>query len=378
MMLAYTVRNMVVRRSAVLPAVIAVATAVGVAACLLSMLAGLSYAVLESGSPRTAMVITRGALWEAAGRIDLPTVQRIMVSPGIAQRDGRPMVSAENIAEVAFKRADGSLDFVNVRGLDGKAFELSLHDKVRVTSGAFPATATAGLLAGARLASKPGYAVGMPLRVGRRQWPVAGSFAAAGTRFDSELWCDRTALRDNLGLTDYQVVYVELEAPAAIAALRDAVKKIDDKLEVLSEREFRGRELARVTPFLTAIGAIVLLLVLAGVVACTNVLHASFLARTRELATLMAIGYTRGRVAALVLQENLILTAIGAAIGTSALFAIRGQAFEVGPLSLVYGPRLSLEVGAVLAAIICTIGVVGGITSVAQTYRLSILNALRD
>jgi putative ABC transport system permease protein len=96
--------------------------------------------------------------------------------------------------------------------------------------------------------------------------------------------------------------------------------------------------------------------ILIGVLGVLNTMMVSVFERTREIGTLLALGWERSRIAAMILVESLLLCGVGAAIGivmSMGLTAILST-FEVArsfvsptvpPLVMVQGTALTLVAG---------------------------------
>ena len=114
-----------------------------------------------------------------------------------------------------------------------------------------------------------------------------------------------------------------------------------------------------------------------------NTMYAAVSARTREIATLRALGYGSGSVVVSVMLESLLLALIGGAIGAGlAYLAFNGfhtatmnfQSFSQITFAFDVTPALLLT-GIVLAAVI---GLVGGLFPAIRAARLPIAAALRE
>jgi putative ABC transport system permease protein len=376
MLFSYTIRNLFERRTTMLPTVLAIAAAVGATVVMLALLEGLTSAVLDAGNPDNAVVLSKGASSEAESRIPTALLPQIKVAPGVAQREGA--VSAELHAALDFKRPSGILDSIVVRGVDPAAFQV--HGGARAEGQALQ-RGQQGVLIGVRQIDKfEGFHVGGTVLIGRHRWPVVGVLRAPGTKYESELWVDRSALGDELKMKDPSVVYVTLERQDAIGAFTAAIARIpgDAQLEALSERAFYQRTLAPVAIYVHAIMFVVLMLGLGALLASTNAMYAAFLGRIRELATLLAIGYTRRRVAVLLLIESMIIASVGGLIGLAIAATTNGRVISYDAMALIYSARVSVRV--VIAGVIgaAVIGLFGNLVSLFQLMRLNVLSALRE
>ena len=114
--------------------------------------------------------------------------------------------------------------------------------------------------------------------------------------------------------------------------------------------------------------------VIAGAFACANTMFAAVLARTRELATLRALGYSPARVAIGLVQESLLVAFLGGAIGTLVALGVGAVSlrYPMGALLLeadTYSRAAGL--GAALAS-----GLLGGIVPAVRAVRIPLVEAI--
>jgi putative ABC transport system permease protein len=114
----------------------------------------------------------------------------------------------------------------------------------------------------------------------------------------------------------------------------------------------------------------------------SNVLHISVSERTKELAILRAIGWSRWRVASLVLFEGTTLSVLGGVFGIplgAAVLLIVGS-IDVGGYSTAGLIPLGLSVGAAVEGVlVCSLaGAVGSFTPLMRALRLQPAQALRS
>jgi putative ABC transport system permease protein len=112
-------------------------------------------------------------------------------------------------------------------------------------------------------------------------------------------------------------------------------------------------------------------------------MYNSVSARSREIATLRALGFGRGAVVVSVMLESLVLALMGGVLGAAvAYFGFNGlhtstvnwQSFSQVAFAFDVTPQLLIQ-GIVWAAII---GLVGGLLPALRAARLPIAAALRE
>ena len=120
---------------------------------------------------------------------------------------------------------------------------------------------------------------------------------------------------------------------------------------------------------------------LGAIFAALNTMYSAVSARTREIATLRAIGFGAGGVVVSVLVEALLLALIGAVIGAAiAWLHVQRQHRHARRQRLVDRvqdagrPRPCSRAGVLLA---CAVGFIGGLFPAVRAARLPVATALR-
>jgi len=171
----------------------------------------------------------------------------------------------------------------------------------------------------------------------------------------------------------------------SIGAMRSLQTEIDATFANSTDATKSEDENAFLSTFIQAVGDIpALMQAMAGVITVVIVLVAgntmmmSFRERTRELAVFKAIGFSRLRVAAIVLAESVFLAVGGAATGIFPTVAL----LLVFPLQrLGFRPLAQFEVSPVAVVgslgIALGVGIVAGLWPAYQSSRLRTVDALR-
>jgi ABC-type lipoprotein release transport system permease subunit len=295
--------------------------------------------------------------------------------PGVVEVGGRRAISLE--LHVATRKGD---QVGTLRGVQPEAF--LVHQRVTLIEGVEPSgerELLAGRLAESRIGLPAGaLAVGRTIELEGVPWKVVGRFAAPGTVLEAELW---GRLRDVMTATrrvDVSCVAARLTDPARLEEVQiwAARNKIAYEIAVKTEPELYAALSETLAP-ITLLARLMALLVLAGgVLALTNTMFASVLARTREMGTLRAVGYGPLAVGASLLQESLLLAALGGLAGylVAGLFGEVPLKFPMGAFYLDLSASVRLMgLGAALLA-----GLLGGLVPAWRAVRLPLVDALGD
>ena len=309
------------RYATALVVVIGMACVVGVLTSMLSLTAGLTRAYLRPNDATRAMVWEGTANFDQSRSLHPDLIATILDAPGIARGpDGAPLADAEFLIRLPLDGfADGSLE---LRGVGPAG--LALRPAFRIVAGHMFRAGRRELVAGVGAARKFGLKVGSEVRLRDGEWPVVGIFSCGADIIESYLVADAVTVmgaRRGPGFAEVIAQLVDAEAyPQFQTWLTD-----NPTLAVSVERKthYDLRMIGADTGFFTqmayVIGAIMALGALFGVV---KIMYAAVRARTREIATLRAIGFGATPVALSVLVEAALLGAIGALIGTAIAWLI--------------------------------------------------------
>jgi putative ABC transport system permease protein len=376
MFFAYTIRGLIVRRASVLPTMLAIMVTVAAITIMQALIAGLAGTVAESGQPNNAVVLSAGADSDATSSVPVPAVAKIATLREVARVDNVEQLSAEVVVPKKFKTPDVHIHIVNLRGVDPIA--LKIHHAA-IVQGQLPENHALGCVIGAQqLGRLPSFKLGGTIRIGKRDWPITGVLSAPQTQFESELWCDKTALMDEAKSSANSVVYVRLTGADAQQAFATDVRALGQSLDSFAEPVHFRRSVSSVDTYFDAMTIISLILAVGATLACVNAVYLAFLSRIRQLATLVAIGFTRWRIALITLQESLVMTVLAGLIGVGVAFlVVNGRSFGMEEISLVYRARMSLPVVLVGIGTTLAIGLLGAVASVIHSLRMRVLVGLR-
>jgi putative ABC transport system permease protein len=380
-------RNLSQRLGTSSVAIFGVACVVGVLIGVMSMASGFQRTMLSTGSTDIALIMRSGATSEMSSGIGYDQVQLIAQSPGIARdENGQPIASAELYVIVdLFKKATDTSANVPLRGVDDNAF--NIREKMKIIEGRRFEPGRNELIAGRGAHSQfANLEVGSVVKLGTTEWTVVGVFEDSGGLAESELWADARVLQDAYRRgNSFQSVRVKLESPEALDTLKEAIAsnpqlEMDAQLEV----DFLAAQAEPVSLFIKAIGyPVAILMSLGAIFGAINTMYASVSSRTREIATLRALGFGAFPVAFSTLFESLVLALIGGAIGALVVY-LAFNGYSVSTLNFSSFSQVvfdfavtgDLLVQGVIAAAV--IGLVGGFFPAVRAARLPVATALRE
>jgi putative ABC transport system permease protein len=381
----YNIRNMKLRRGLTVMTALGIALTVTTAVFIMALLAGLQKAFKSTGNPLNVLVLRKGSTSELTGPFPAENFQTLKTLPGIAKdKNGDPLVSGEINVVIVLPRKDGSGEAnVTVRGLmqDG----LELRPTVKLADGRWFTPGQREVVVSNSIRKRFTHAgVGDSLEFGKGSWKVVGVFDAGGMAYESEIWGDvnqMTSDFDRQGV--YSSAYLRATDPVAAEALKHRVS--DDqrlKLDSMLEPEYYATQ-TKSGAVIQFIGWLVAAIMAVGSsFAAMNTMYAAVAYRSREIATLRVIGFSRPSILTSFVLESLLLSLLGAVVGIILMLPFNGMTTgtqnQVTFSEVVFG--LQMTPGVVAAAIIFALlmGLFGGIFPAWHASRREILVALRD
>lgn len=384
--LIYNLRSLRARWTSTIVAVLGIAGTVGVFIAMLSLARGFEATLVASGSASNAIVRRAGATSEMDSMIGLDQVRVIEDAPGVARAGVGALVSSEVVVVAAFPlKSTGTDANVQVRGVSPKA--LAVRDSMKVVAGRFFEPGLTELVVGRNVASSySGFELGKTVRFGGGAWTVVGIFDAGASAFDSELWCDANVLNQVFQRPQnlFQSVTVQLASPDALGRFKDALTA-DPRLTVQVEREidYYAKQSQQLTTLITVLGTIVALVMGIGAVfSALNTMYSAVAERSREIATMRALGFSGRSVVMSFVVEALCIAAVGGVLGCAVVLPLNGlttgtinwQTFSHLAFAFRVTPIL-LAAGLVFALLM---GLVGGVPPAIRAARQRIAVALRE
>ena len=386
--LSYSLRNVQARRGRTLMTAGVIARVVVASSLFLGLISSLKRTLVSTGDPRNIVVMRKGSDNDGSSQMTLEAYQAIRFFDGIA-RDAadQPLVSPELVVQPFFHTPAGGRENVLVRGVEPMA--LAVHDNVRIVEGRMLTPSSGEAIVGRGVVGRyVGAALDDQLAFGRGRWHVVGVFEAGGSSFESEVWVDvRELANDAKRPFPYSGIRIRVATPAQLEPL---VRRIDDdpRFALGAEREteyYSKQSESANTLYVLVVGIAVLAGIGAGFGAA-NTMYAAVQARTAEIGTLRALGFSRGAILASFQVEALALAAVGfvlgaaCALGLSACLRLLLGGIGFGAATFTINV-ITLKVSAwdLAAALVLAlvIGTAGGFGPAWRAARLRPIEALR-
>ena len=383
--LSYNVRNILHRPAATITTALGIAFTVAILIGALALASGFQAALLETGSDDNLLVLRKGADSEMSSGIGRDAANIIRAHPDVAVGPGgRPLASAEVVVVTNQPRLGqpGSSN-VTVRGVDAQA--LAFRSQVRITSGRMFAPGAAEIVVGRRIARRfAGCGIGDHLRFGQRDFTVVGHFEAGGSSFESEIWGDNEVLMPVFRGDVFQSVTIRMRDPRRFAALKRELES-DPRLgvDVHREREYYRDQSALLAGVMRFAGVFIVVIMAVGAVfGAMNTMYAAVGTRTREIATLLILGFSPLAVMGSFMVESVLLSLLGGALGCLIALPINGIVTSTTNFTsfseVAFAFRVTpgaLGVGLLFAA---AMGVAGGFLPALRAARRPLAQSVRE
>lgn len=388
--LRYNVRSLFVRKVTTFATALGIALVVFVFAGALMLNEGVNRAVQSSARPDNVIVLRKGSENELSSGFPQANLALLGTSPQAAK--GKGMVIGEIVVVVTAERVggEGAISNITVRGMpeEGRDFH-----GVTLVSGTWPKPGTDEAIIGRGINGRfldpsgsgkviePGGSLDLkrnrPLR-------IVGVFEASGSTYEAEVWGDIDVIRKHLGREGiYSSARVRLASAADFDAFKDTIER-DPQLSVKVQREadYLASQSEQIAGLLTGMGiALAFLFSLAAIIGAVITMNAAVANRTREIGTLRALGFGKAAILFSFLFEAVLLSMLGAAIGSLLVLGLTRVSFPVMNFQTFSEIVITFAIspGVFIAALIFSIGMglLGGLVPAIRAARISPVEAMR-
>lgn len=385
--LKYNVRNLVNRKVSTGMTVLVICLVVTVFLFVLALWQGVNSTLSVNASTRNILTMRVGSQAEMQSVVTRDSYETIRALPGIERNaKGEPLVSGELLTLINTPRFDGKSSNVQIRGIGPVGLEM--RPSVRVVEGRMMQPGTNEAIVSKNLASRfSGMSIGDTIKSGSFRWKVVGLFDGSGSAYESEIWVDVKDLQAQSKRPIFSSVFVRTSDPDAGARYIETVKGDQRlKLEGKTEKKYYEEQMVTGEPIkylailvgaFTAIGASF---------GAMNTMYAQVSARTREIGTLRAIGFSRRSVLASFVLEALLLCVAGGIAGTALAFVLFNLILTrpTGTMNfrtfseVLFHFRLTPPLIAAGIVFSLAMGLLGGFFPAWRAARLKITTALRE
>ncbi len=385
--LKYNWRNLFVRKITTFLTVLGIGLVVAVFLCVMSLGEGLTRVFTASGSDSNVLVLRQNSQSELQSGISRDQVPLLMTLPGIAKdADGKPLASNELVVVLNLDKLGGGSSNVTIRGVAEKA--MKLRPGLNLEKGRMFEPGKSEVIVSMSVARRfASCGIGQTIRFGAYRWTVVGLFDAGGTAPDSEIWTDVESMATDFKRNGYSSVLARTTDRAGrdqfLAGLAgDPRLALEGKIE----RKYYDEQTSTAAPIKFLGFFVGVVMAIGACFGAMNTMYAAVSARTREIATLRALGFSRLSVMASFVLESIFLALLGGILGCFlgilavklALSGVTGTTNFATFSEVVFAFRLTpqlLMTGVVFSLLM---GFFGGVFPAGRAAFTKITNALRQ
>ncbi|MBP1595464.1 MAG: hypothetical protein H6Q05_841 [Acidobacteria bacterium] len=381
--LRYNLGSLLARRTGTAMTVVGIGLTVAIFVIMTALVWGLESTFVETGHDNQLIVIRQGSLNETNSYFGRDLFQVVRFLPGVSRGENRePLAFGEIVVNVNHTRIDGENSNFILRGTVEPA--LALRPEVRLVEGRMFRGGLRELVASRAMSARfPDLALGSTVHLGRSDWNVVGIFESGGSAYDSEAWGDYGAVAQDWDRPVYSSIILRAESDAAAAQIRTRIA--DDQrinLQAIPQKQYFS-DLASASTGIKLLGNFIA--VIMGIGACfaaMNMMYGSVMSRTREIATLRAIGFRGRSILASFLLESMIVGCLGGILGCLLALPMHGISAATANFETFSEVLFHFKItpGILLRGILfaVTVGILGGYLPARRAARLRLIDLLRE
>ena len=381
--LKYNFGSLWVRRVGTIMTALGIGLTVSIVITMMALVNGLDSTFVDTGHESHLVVIRDGSLNEVNSYFNRDLYQTVRLLPGIAvDENNEPMATGEIVVIINHPRVTGEASNVMVRGTSTMGFKL--RPEARLVQGRWFERGLREIVVSESLSKRfQNMRLGETLHMSRSDWKVVGIFNAGGTAYDSEVWADVEEIAQDWDRPIYASILLQAADTAAFKDIRQRIA--DDRrihLQAIPQKEyFREQTVSSVG--IKALGVFIALVM--GVGSCfaaMNMMYAAVMSRSKEVATLRALGFSRWSILSSFMIESVILALFGGLLGC--LMALPLHGISTGTANFVtfsevlFHFRITPKILLWGIAFATMVGILGGGLPARRASRISLIEALRD
>lgn len=389
--LSYHWRNLFIRKTTTLLTVLVIAAVVGVFTWMLGFAAALGNSLSQARDEGKVLVLKRGATAETNSAIPVDDYNKLNQLADVARdpTTNDPLISPEMMVQISRPRVrDGGRTWGNIalRGVTEAAFKV--HRNVKPTGQVFSSGAQEVIVGLSAAKQFAGLNIGDTLDVGyggNRSYRVVGYFSADGGPVESEVWGYLPSLMNAYNRTLYSSAYLRLKDGADPKSAIEQIEGPAIQLSAQTEAQYWSSQSANINTYLKITRILVVVMCLAAVFSIANTMFSMVAGRTREIAMLRTIGFSRVHILSGFVIESLCLALLGGVVGC---LACVGWLDLVGNTKDMFGAStfttLAFEIHVTPQTLICSlgsvavVGVLGAWVPAMRASRVAVVAALRE
>jgi putative ABC transport system permease protein len=380
--LKYNLRNLRVRWVTSILTVLGIVLVTVVFVMLFAMGLGIERSLVGSGDPLLFIALRTGTTAESQSIVTKQQHDDLIGIPGLLRdAKGELMVSPELVVGANVIKRDGGKANVAIRGVGPRGKDM--RPEFKLTEGRWFNPSVGELIVGVGAERRfSGLKIGDRPSFRGRQWTIVGKFESGGQAYESELWGDIDDIKSQFK-REYSAVLIRCASESEVKRLCNLIEgdkqfKMSAKptLTYYSEQNIGGQMIKSFGVVLAVV------LGIGAVFGAANTMYAAVASRTREIATMRVLGFSRMAIWLSFVMESAFLGAIGGAIGSGVGYLLFNN-MATGTVNWISFSELAFQfrvtpglmtAGTLLAMVM---GIVGGFFPAFRASRMTIAKALR-
>ncbi len=350
---------------------------------MMALVNGLDSIFVDTGHDNNLIVIRDGSLNEVNSYFDRDLVQTVRLLAGINRDEkGEPLACGEVIVVINQPRLTGESSNVIVRGTSAIGFKL--RPEARIVQGRWLRRGLREIVVSESLSRRfQNLRLGDTLHMSRSDWNVVGIFTTGGTAYDSEIWADYEEIAQDWDRPIYTSILLQATDLNASKEIQRRIAE-DRRIHLQAipqQKYFRDQTVSSVG--IKALG--IFIATVMGVGSCfaaMNMMYGAVISRSKEVATLRTLGFSRWSILASFLVESSILALTGGIVGC--LLALPLHGISTGTMSfstfneILFHFRITPTILLKGLTFALVVGLLGGGLPARRAARMKLIEALRD
>jgi putative ABC transport system permease protein len=302
--------------------------------------------------------------------------------PGLLRdAKGDPVVSPELVVGANVVKKDGGKANVAIRGAGPKAADL--RSDLKLVEGRWFRPSVGEMIVGVGAERRfQGLKIGDRPHFRGREWTIVGRFESGGQAYESELWGDIDDIKSQFK-RDYSAVLIRCASEEKLKNLCNLIRndkqyKMEAKptIDYYRDQNIGGQ-------MIKSFGVVLaIVLGIGAVFGAANTMYAAVASRTREIATMRVLGFSRGAIWLSFVMESAFLGLVGGALGAAAGYVMfnnmaTGTVNWISFSELAFQFRVTPELMITGTILAMAMGIVGGFFPAFRASRMTIARALR-
>lgn len=380
--LKYNIRNVRVRWVTSLLTVLGISLVTVVFVWMFAMGLGMERSLVGSGDPLLMIALRTGTTAESQSVVTKQQYDDLVGIPGLLRdAKGELMVSPELVVGANVIKHDGGKANIAIRGVGPRGSDM--RPDFKLIEGRWFKPSVGEMVVGAGAVRRfGGVKIGDTPKFRGRQWKIVGMFECGGQAYESELWGDIDDIKSQFK-RDYSAVLIRCATPAEVKRLcglieNDKQFKMSAKptVDYFTEQNIGGQMIKSFGVVLAVV------LGIGAVFGAANTMYAAVASRTREIATMRVLGFSRLAIWTSFVIESAFLGLAGGTLGSAAGYLAFNN-MATGTVNWISFSELAFQfrvtpglmgAGTILAAVM---GIVGGFFPAYRASRMTIARALR-